>query len=71
MDKWRPSQKQQKGLISRSFEFFNDELAEMQNKLDCPDEFICDFLDIVKNCWLPDSCYSKGRQHKRDNPTFY
>ena len=71
MDKWIPSQKQQSGLISRTFEFFNDELAELQEELDCPDEFICDFLDVVKTRWSPDSCHSKARRHKRDNPNSY
>ena len=71
MDKWIPSQKQQSGLISRTFEFFIDELAELQDELDCPDEFIRDFLEVVKNHWSPDSCHSKARQHKRDNPMSY
>ncbi len=71
MDKWIPSQKQKSGLISRTFEFFIDELAELQDELDCPDEFICDFLEVVKNRWSTDSCHSKVRQHKRDNPSSY
>ncbi len=71
MAKWIPSQKQKTGLISRTFEFFIDELTELQDELDCPDEFICDFLEVVKNRWSPDSCHSKARLHKRDNPNFY
>ena len=71
MDKWIPSQKEQLGSISRTFEFFNDELAQLQDELDCPNEFICDFLEIVKNHWSSDSCHSKARKHKRDNPTYY
>jgi hypothetical protein len=71
MGKWTPSQKQKSGLISRTFDFFIDELAELQEELDCSDEFICDFLEIVKNRWSPDSCHSKARQHKRDNPSSY
>ena len=71
MYKWIQSQDQQSGLISRTFEFFNDELTELQEKLDCPDEFICDFLEVVKNHWSPDSCHSKARQHKRDHPSSY
>ena len=71
MGKWTPSQKHKSGLISRTFDFFIDELAELQAELDCPDEFICDFLEIVKNRWSPDSCHSKARQHKRDNPSSY
>ena len=49
----------------------DDELVELQDELDCPDEFICDFLEVVKNRWSPDSCHSKARQHKRDNPSSY
>ena len=71
MGKWTPSQKQKSDPISRTFDFFIDELAELQEELDCPDEFICDFLEIVKNRWSPDSCHSKARQHKRDNPSSY
>ncbi len=71
MDKWIPSQQQQAQLISRTFELFIDELGELQEELACPDEFICDFLEVVKNRWSPDSCHSKVRQHKRDNPSSY
>ena len=71
MDKWIPSQNQKSGLISRTFEVFIDELVKFQDELDCPDEFIYDFLDVVKNRWSPDSCHSKARQHKRDNPSSY
>ena len=71
MEKWIPSQKQKSGLISETFEVFIDELAKFQDELDCPDEFICDFLEVVKNRWSPDSCHSKARQHKRDNPSSY
>ena len=71
MGKWTPSQTQKSGLISRTFDFFIDELAELQEELDRPDEFICDFLEIVKNRWSPDSCHSNARQHKRDNPSSY
>ena len=71
MDKWIPSQQQKSSLINRSFEFFIDELVEVQDELDCPDAFICDFLEVVKNRWSPDSCHSKARQHKRDNPSSY
>ena len=71
MGKWTPSQAQQSGLISHTFEFFNQQLVELQDELDCPDEFICEFLEIVKNRWSPHSCHSKARQHKRDNPSSY
>ena len=59
------------GSICITFEFFIDELAELQDELDCPDEFICDFLEVVKNRWSPNSCHSRARQHKKDNPSSY
>ena len=71
MDKWSPSQEQQSGAISRTFDFFIDELTELQEELDCPDEFIYDFLEFIRNRWSSDSCHSKARQHKRDNPISY
>ena len=71
MEKWIPSQKQKSGLISRKFEVFIDDLAKFQDELDCPDEFICDFLEVVKNRWSSDSFHSNARQHKRDNPSSY
>ncbi len=71
MNKWNPSQEQQSGSISRTFDFFIDELTELQEELGCPDEFISDFLDVIKNRWLSGSCHSKAREHKRENPSSY
>ena len=71
MVKWIPSKKQKSSLISRTIEFFIDELAELHEEFDCPDEFISDFLEVVKNLWSPDSFISKASQHKRDYPSSY
>ncbi len=71
MKKWNPSKEQQSGSISRTFDFFIDELTELQEDLDCPDVFIYDFLGLIRNRWSPESCHSKARQHKRDNPSVY
>ncbi len=71
MNKWKPSQTQQSGSINRVFDFFVDELTELQEELDCPDEFIYDFLEVIRNRWLSDSCHSRARQYKRDNPDSY
>ena len=71
MNKWKPSLEEQSGSIGRTFDFFIDELTELQEELDCPDEFIFDFLEVIRNRWSSDSCHSKARNHKRDNPTSY
>ena len=70
-DKWKPTQDQQAGVISGVNEFITDELNELQEALDCPDEFIYDFLEEIKSHWSPESCHSKARQHKKDNPDAY
>ena len=71
MNKWKPSQQQQSGSISRTFDFFIDELTELQEELECSDEFIYDFIDVIRNRWSANSCHSLARQHKRDNPKSY
>ena len=71
MNNWNPSQNQQSGSISRTFDFFIDELTELQEELDCPDDFIYDFLEVIRNRWSADSCHSKARQNKRNNPNEY
>ena len=71
MSNWKPSEENQSGSISRTFDFFIDELTELQDELGCPDEFICDFLEVVVKHWSPKSCHSRVRQHKRDNPSYY
>ena len=71
MVKWKPSQTQQSGVISRTFDFFNDELTELQKQPDCPDEFIFESFYIIKNLLPPDSFHSKERHHKSDNPSFH
>tara|TARA_Y100001968_G_C19074776_1_gene580137 strand:- start:27 stop:242 length:216 start_codon:yes stop_codon:yes gene_type:complete len=71
MENWIPTEEQQSGSISSTFDFFIDELNELQNDLDCPDEFILDFLEVIRNRWLAESCHSKARQHKRENPNDY
>ena len=71
MYQWNPSQEQREGSISRTFDFFIEELNELQQELDCPDGFIYDFLEVIRNRWSPDSCHSKARQNKRNNPNEY
>ena len=66
-EKWKPNEGQSNGPISRVSEFFVDELNELQEELDCPDEFIYDFMEQIRNRWSPESCYSQARKLKRQN----
>ena len=69
-EKWKPTEEQNTGPISRVAEFFIDELNEMQEELDCPDEFICDFLEAIKDFWTPDSCHAQWRKIKTENSDY-
>ena len=70
-EKWTPTKEQNEGVVTRTVDFFLDELKELQEELDCPDEFIYDFLEVIRNRWSQDSCHAKARQNKRDNPDAY
>ena len=66
-EKWKPTNEQNAGPISRVAEFFIDELNELQEELDCPDEFIADFMEEIRNRWSPHSCHAQVRKRKREN----
>ena len=69
MDKeWTPSKEQSEGVVTRAIEFFLDELTEMQEDLDCPDEFIFDLLGAIRDRWSPESCHARMRELKNKNP---
>ena len=70
-EKWKPTEEQNTGPISRVSEFFIDELNELQEELECPDEFIYDFMEAIRNRGSPDSCHSQARNLKRENPDAY
>ena len=67
-DNWTPSKDQYEGAIARTVDFFLDELKELQEELDCPDEFIFDLLEAIRARWSPESCHGKMRNLKKSNP---
>ncbi len=68
IQQWKPTEEQNTGPIARVSEFFIDELNELQEELDCPDEFIYDLMEEIRNRWSPDSCHAQARKHKKENP---
>ena len=68
MNKWNPSEEQKSGSISRTFDFLIDELTELQDELNCPDEFILDLVEAIRDRWSPESCHSRMRELKKENP---
>ena len=47
-DKWKPT----------------EELNELQEELDCPDEFIYDFMEAIRNRWSPNGCHARVKKLK-------
>ena len=63
---WEPTYEQNIGIISSVYEFIKEEISEMQEKIECPDTFIYDFLGRVQHEWHPESCQSLARNQKKN-----
>ena len=63
---WEPTYEQNIGIISSVYEFIKEEISEMQEKIECPDSFIYDFLGRIQHEWRPESCHSLARNHKKN-----
>tara|TARA_Y100001968_G_C19286518_1_gene681969 strand:+ start:705 stop:926 length:222 start_codon:yes stop_codon:yes gene_type:complete len=59
-----PNDYQNKGPITRSYNLIHDEIELLQNELNCPDEFIYDFLEAIRDHYSPSSCFAKLRKNK-------
>ena len=62
--KWVPSEEDNLGPISESYYSITKELETLQDKLNCPDKFIYDFLGAIQKDWDPESCKIKAKQLK-------
>ena len=65
--KWVPSEEDNLGPISESYYSITKELETLQNKLNCPDKFIYDFLGAIQKEWDPESCKIKAKYLKNKN----
>ena len=66
IETWEPTNEQNIGIISSVYEFIKGELSELQEKTECPDSFIYDFMGRIQNEWYPESCHSLVRNHKKN-----
>ncbi|WP_320667006.1 hypothetical protein [Prochlorococcus sp. MIT 1307] len=62
---WNPSEHQKEGPISRSYELVHEEIERLQNELNCPDEFIYDFLEAIRDHYSPTSSFARIRHKKK------
>ena len=64
---WSPSEEDNLGVISESYYSITKELINLQNKVNCPDYFIYEFLGAIQKEWSPDSCKMKAKSFKNRN----
>ena len=64
---WVPSQEDNEGSISESYFSITKELEDLQDKLDCPDNFIYDFLGAIQKEWNSESCKIKAKTFNNKN----
>jgi len=62
--KWVPSEEDNLGPISESYYSITKELETLQDKLNCPDNFIYDFLGAIQKDWDLESCKIKAKHFK-------
>ena len=61
---WVPSEEDNLGAISESYNLITKELENLQDKVNCPDNFIYDFLGAIQKEWNPESCKIKAKSFK-------
>ena len=64
---WVPSEEDNLGVISESYNSITRELENLQDKVKCPDYFIYDFLGAIQKEWSHESCKIKAKSFKNKN----
>ena len=59
---WLPSEEDNLGAISESYYSIKKELENLQGKVNCPDNFIYDFLGAIQKEWDTKSCIIKAKK---------
>ena len=64
---WVPSEKDNIGAITESYNSIIKELDNLQEEINCPDNFIYNFLGAIQKEWNPESCKIKAKSFKNKN----
>ena len=64
---WLPTEEDNLGAISESYYSIIKELKNLQYKVNCPDNFIYDFIGAIQKEWDPESCKIKAKTYKNKN----
>ena len=62
---WLPSEEDNLGAISESYYSITKELEKLQDKVNCPDNFIHEFLGAIQKEWNSESCKIKAKNFKK------
>ena len=65
---WTPSQEENNGIITKTYELIIEKLHYLRKETNCPDEFIYKFVGEIQKEWHPSSCQSIARLSKKINP---
>ena len=60
--RWQPTNYQKERLISSTKNYITQKLEDLQRELECPDEFIFDFIKDIQKDWDPDSYKLKAKK---------
>tara|TARA_Y100000589_G_scaffold237433_1_gene224810 strand:+ start:3862 stop:4077 length:216 start_codon:yes stop_codon:yes gene_type:complete len=63
---WTPTEEENNGIITKTYESIKLKLDHLKEETDCPDEFIFRFLGAIQQEWHPSSCHSIARTSKKD-----
>ena len=64
---WVPSEEDNLGAISETYSYISRELENLQDKINCPDDFIYKFLGAIQKEWNSESCKIKAKSFKNKN----
>ena len=63
---WTPSNEENNGIITKTYELINEKLQYLKAETNCPDEFIHRFIGAIQKEWHPSSCQSISRTSRED-----
>tara|TARA_B100000963_G_scaffold239999_1_gene209927 strand:+ start:411 stop:632 length:222 start_codon:yes stop_codon:yes gene_type:complete len=64
---WTPSNEENSGIITKTYELIYAKLNHLKAETDCPDEFIYKFIGAIQKEWHPSSCQSIARRSRKNS----
>ena len=59
-EKWQATNYQKERLISNTKKYIKQKLDDLHKELECPNEYIFNFIEDIQQDWNPDSNKSKS-----------